>query len=86
MILEKRNDTDRMLNYKSKAYQLQLKASFRKPAFYLISKTIIRNKSGRMKSKGGEKVMTWVMLTFFFLILAFVWLNLHRKYWNKYSF
>ena len=68
MILEKRNDTDRMLNYKSKAYQLQLKASFTKPAFYLISKTTIRNKSGRMKSKGGEKVMmTWVRLTFFFL-------------------
>ena len=65
MIQEKRNDIDRMQNYKGKTQQPQQKASFTKPVFYLICKITIKSKSGRMRSKWREKViMIWVILTF----------------------
>ena len=65
MIQEKRNDIDRMQNYKGKTQQPQQKASFTKPVFYLIWKITIKSKSGRMRSKWREKVMMiWVILTF----------------------
>lgn len=63
MIQEKRNDIDRMQNYRGKTHQLQQKTSFTKPVFFLIWK-ITKSKSGRMGSKGREKVtMILVILT-----------------------